>query len=266
MIIEGVEISHPEKIMYPEANVTKLDMIQYYAKIADTMLPYLKDRPLTLHRYPDGIDSNGFYQKKGAEYYPKFIKTIDVKTEEGQNTQILCNSKKALVYLANQGTIGFHTWLSKKDKLYKPDKVVFDLDPSSDSFERVKEAAFIIRDFLQERNIEPNVMTTGQHGIHVWYYIRRTQTFDELRPKLKGMAEAMETQNQDFFTTNIRKNKREGKIFIDYLRNAYAQTSVCPYSLRPNTEAGVAMPLEWKDLNDLKSANDFTIKNVQSLI
>lgn len=264
MKIEGIEISHPDKLIYPEANLTKLDMVQYYEKIADKMLPYLKDRPLTLHRFPDGIQSDGFYQKKAADYYPKFIKTIEVKTEEGHNTQILCNSKKTLVYLANQGTVSFHIWLSKKDELNKPDKVVFDLDPSTHSFKTVKEAAETTGEFLRKKGKDPQLMTTGQHGLHIWYHMRRTKTFDEVHQELKHMAEELEAQHTELFTTAIRKNQRQGKIFIDYLRNAYAQTSVCPYSLRPNKTAGVAMPLEWKDLKKVKSADQYTIKNVRT--
>lgn len=262
MKIQGIDISHPDKLMFPEAKITKQEMIRYYETIADKMLPYLKDRPLTLHRYPDGIASDGFYQKNAAEYFPKFIKTVKVKTEEGHNTQILCNSKKALIYLANQGTIGFHVWLSKKDKLYKPDKVVFDLDPAAHDFKTVKEAAKITGDFLRKKGEDPKVMTTGQHGIHVWYSKRRTKTFDELSQELKEMAEELESQHPEIFTTAIRKNKREGKIFIDYLRNAYAQTSVCPYSLRPNKNAGVAMPLQWNDLKKIDSADAYNLKNV----
>lgn len=259
MTIEGIDISHPDKMLFPEADISKLDMIRYYVKVADRMLPYLKDRPLTLHRFPDGIAASGFYQKNTADYFPRFIKRVNVATEKGQNTQMVCNSKKALIYLANQGTIGFHSWLSQTDKLQFPNKVVFDLDPSSNQFEAVKEAATITGKFLQQQGKTPHYMTTGQHGIHVWYPIRRTKSFDELRPQLKELAETMEAKHPDLFTTAIRKNQREGKIFIDYMRNAYAQTSVCPYSLRPNKKAGIATPISLEELRTLKSADAFNL-------
>lgn len=262
MEIAGIEISHPEKLIFPQAKITKLQMVEYYESVAEEMLPFLKNRPLTLHRFPDGIDKDGFYQKKAADYFPKFIKTIKVKTEEGHNTQIICNSKKSLIYLANQGTLGFHIWLSKKDKLYKPDKVVFDLDPSKNDFEKVKKAAKFTGDFLRRKNKEPQLMTSGKSGFHIYYSIRRTKTFDELRPELKELAEELAAQHTEVFTTSVRKNKREGKVFIDYLRNAYAQTSVCPYSLRPTKTAGVAMPIEWGELKNIKAANQYNIKNV----
>lgn len=261
MKIAGIDISHADKILFPEAKISKLEMINYYDHIADKMLPYLKDRPLTLHRFPSGVESQGFYQKSISDYFPGFIKTISIKTEAGENTQILCNSKKTLIYLANQGTISFHTWLSKSDKLYKPDKIVFDLDPAENSFEMVKKAAQITGDFLSSKNKKPKLMTSGKHGFHVWYTQRRTQTFEELKPKLKAMAQELEHEFPELFTTEIRKNKRDGRVFIDYLRNAYAQTSVCPYSLRGNAEAGIATPLKWSELETIKSAHQYNLKN-----
>lgn len=261
MKIDGIEITHPDKVIFPKAKITKIEMIQYYSEVADKMLPYLKNRILTLYRFPDGIDSKGFYQKKASDYYPDFIKRVQVTTEEGENTQIVCNSKKTLIYLANQGTVGFHPWLSKIDKINKPDKVVFDLDPAENSFEMVKEATEITGDFLRKKNIKPSLMTTGQHGFHVWYKIRRTKTFDEIKPELKEMAQELEMLHPELFTTSLRINQRDGKVFVDYLRNAYGQTSVCPYSLRPNPSAGSAMPISWEELPKLKSADQFNLKN-----
>ena len=261
MKIAGIEITHPDKILFPEHKITKGQVVAYYESVADKMLPFLKDRPLTLHRFPDGIQENGFYQKNVSDYFPSFIKTVLIKTEEGSNTQVICNSKKSLIYLANQGTISFHIWLSQKDKLDKPDKVVFDLDPPKDSFERVKDAAKKIGEFLRKTNKEPQLMTTGQNGLHVWYTMRRTQTFDEVRENVKAMAVELERKYPELLTTAVRKNKRDGKIFIDYLRNSYAQTSVCPYSLRPNPVAGVATPLSWRQLNSLKTGDQFTLLN-----
>jgi len=261
MNIAGVEISHPDKIIFPKENITKLQMVQYYEEVANKMLPYMHNRPLTLQRFPNGVNHDGFFQKNASDYFPDFIKTIKIKTEEGSNTQILCNSKKALIYLANQGTIVFHIWLSKKDKLYKPDKVVFDLDPSNNSFDEVKEAARLVGEYFREKGKNPQLMTTGQNGLHVWYKIRRTKTFDELHDTFKKDALELEEKYPDLFTTAIRKNQRQGKIFVDYLRNSYAQTSVCPYSLRANSQAGIAMPINWNDLGNLTSADAYTISN-----
>lgn len=259
MKIAGIEISHPDKIIYPKHKITKLDMVKYYEKVADDMLPYLKDRPLTLQRFPSGIKEDGFYQKSAGDYFPSFIKTVEIKTEDGSNTQVICNSKKSLIYLANQGTLSFHIWLAKKDKLDNPDKIVFDLDPTEKDFEKIKEAAVHVAHFLRKKSIDPKVMTTGQNGLHVWYNIRRTKTFDQVREEVKAMAQELEETYPKLLTTAVRKNKRDNKIFIDYLRNAYGQTSVCPYSLRPNESAGIATPISWEDLKSIKSADQFNL-------
>lgn len=259
MKIAGVEISNPDKILYPERKISKLEIVQYYHDIADKMLPYLKDRPLTLQRFPDGVSKEGFYQKNAADYFPDYIKTVEIPTEDGSNTQLYCNTQKSLVYLANQGVISFHTWVAKRDKLDKPDKLVFDLDPSDKDFEKVKEAAKIVGDFLREKDIEPNLMTTGQNGLHVWYKIYRTKTFDQIREEVKQMADELADSHPDLLTTEVRKNKRANRIFVDYLRNSYAQTSICPYSLRPNEQAGIATPISWDDLKNLKSADQFRL-------
>ncbi len=262
MEIAQVEITHPDKVIFPKKNITKGDMAEYYDKIADQMLPYLKDRPLTLHRFPNGIEEAGFYQKNISDYFPDYIKTVEIDTEEGTNTQIICNDKRTLLYLANQGTVEFHIWLSKKDKIRQPDKVIFDLDPPENGFEKVREAAKVVRNYLRKQKKEPQLMTTGQKGLHLYYSIRRGKDFDEIKKEARKVAEEVTRLRPDLLTTKIRKDQREGKIFVDYLRNAYAQTAVCPFSLRANEEAGVATPLEWEELSKLESASFYTIENI----
>lgn len=261
MKIAGVEITHPEKILFPKRKITKGTVAEYYESIADKMLPYLKNRPLTLVRFPSGIKNKGFFQKNVSEYFPDYIKRVEIETEEGSNIQFVCNNLKSLIYLANQNTIEFHLWLSKKDKLKKPDKVIFDLDPPKNSFERVKEGAAILRDYLQKENKDPQLMTTGKNGLHVYYTIRRGQDFDSLKQEVREHAEELVKMHPELFTTNIRKNQREGKIFLDYLRNAYAQTAVCPFSLRANETAGIATPIGWEELENLKSADYFKLED-----
>src|SRR5690554_4900587 len=261
MEIARVEISNPDKILFPKEGITKLQMVQYYEKVAEKMLPYLKDRPLTLHRFPSGIKDDGFYQKNAGDHFPTFIKRIQIKTEDGSNTQVLCNDKKSLIYLANQGTLSFHIWLAKKDKLNKPDKIVLDLDPSENNFDKVKEAATIVGDFLRKHNRNPKLMTTGQNGLHVWYKIRRTKDFDTVREEIKSMAANLAEKHPDLLTTAVRKDQRNKKIFVDYLRNSYGQTSICPYSLRSNEKAGIATPISWNELESLKSSSQFSLEN-----
>lgn len=258
MEIESVEITHPDKIIFPDKKISKGNVATYYERVAHLILPFLRDRPLTLHRFPGGIGQSGFYQKNASDYFPDFIKRVEVETEEGTNTQILCNNKKSLLYLVNQNTLAFHIWLSKKDKLRQPDKVVFDMDPPENSFEKVREAARLFRNFLEKKQKKPQLMTTGQSGFHVYYKIRRGKDFDQLKQEVRDMAEEMAASHPDLLTTHVRKDQRKGKIFVDYLRNSYAQTAVCPYSLRPNQSAGIAAPISWKELDSIEAADSIS--------
>lgn len=257
--IEGIKITHADKIMFPKKGYTKLDVINYYNRIADRMLPFLRNRPLTLQRFPNGIDQEGFYQKNANDYFPPFVKTEEIETEEGTIKQVVCNTKKTLIYLANQGTISFHIWASRIEMIQKPDRVILDLDPATDDFEKVKEAAVLVKNYLKGKGIQPELMTTGQSGLHVWYKIRRMYSFDEVREEVKLFARRLEEHYPDLLTTAVRKNKRKGKIFIDYLRNAYGQTAICPYSLRANEEAGIATPISWSELKALESSSFNTL-------
>lgn len=257
MKIASVEITHPEKLLFPQKKITKGQVAEYYFRVANKMLPYLKNRPLTLVRYPQGVTKKGFFQKNASEYFPDYIKRVEIETEEGINTQFICNNLKSLIYLANQNSIEFHIWLSKKDKLRQPDKVIFDLDPPDTSFIKVKKAAVLLREYLEKRKKKPQLATTGKKGLHISYKIRRGKAFDEVKAEVEQMAEELVDLFPDLLTTTIRKDQREGKIFVDYLRNAYAQTAVCPFSLRANEEAGIATPIEWEELEDLKSSSHF---------
>lgn len=261
MKIHEIEITHPKKIIFPEAQITKLDIVKYYRDYSDKILPFLKNRPLTIQRFPEGVSKPGFYQKKAADYFPSFVKTVRIPTQDGINTQIYCNTKKSLIYLVNQGTVSFHIWPAKRDQLKKPDKIIFDLDPSDNSFSKVKKAASLVAEYLKKKNHTPKIMTTGQTGLHLWYTIRRTQKFDSIREKIKAMAEELTLKHPQLFTTEMRKKDRGHKIFLDYLRNSYGQTSICPYSLRPNPVAGIAMPIDWNDLKNLHSGDQFNLKN-----
>lgn len=262
MKIHGVAITNPEKILFPASNASKLDVINYYKNFAGQIMPFLKGRPLTLRRFPDGIDQNGFFQKNASDYFPDFIKTIAIETEGGKNTTVVCNNIKTLLYLANQATIEFHIWLSRIDKLNKPDKVVFDLDPAVGSFESLKKAAEVIREFLGEQGIRCKLTTSGKNGLHLWYTKRRTQTFDQSREEVKGFAIDLASRYPELLTMAMRKEDRDGKIFMDYPRNSYSQTVICPFSLRATPKASIATPISWKELSNIKSAQEFNLGNI----
>lgn len=258
------KIGNLDKTFYPNAGIIKGDIIEYYEKIADTILPYLKNRPLTLQRFPNGIDDKNFYQKDKPDYFPNWIKSIKTKKQKGGKIEyVMCNDKASLIYLVNQAGIIFHAGLSTKNNLNKPDKIIIDLDPSTANFETIKTAAQGIRKIIEEKlNATAFVMTTGSRGLHVMLPIKPEEGFDTVREFSQNFATYIAKQYPEDLTTAVRKNKREGKLFLDVARNALGQTAVCPYSLRAIKNAPIATPLEWDELAKLESAQDYTISNI----
>jgi bifunctional non-homologous end joining protein LigD len=259
-----IELSNLDKVFYEEAGVTKGDVIEYYSRIYPTMAPHLADRPLTLHRYPDGIGGEGFYQKEAPDYIPGYVDTVEIeKVEGGKQPQLVCNNEETLVYLANLGTVTFHVWLSRSDRLHYPDKLIFDLDPPGDDFEPVREAAFDLRQLMKELGLYPYVMTTGSDGLHVALPLKRELEFDHVRRVAEVISSYLASRYPDKYTTEVRKAKRRGRLFLDMARNAYGQTSVAPYSLRERKECSVATPIEWEELHDSElQSRSYTIENI----
>lgn len=244
-----VEIKNRDKVFFPAEEITKGDLIDYYDDIADRLLPYLKDRPLTLRRFPDGIEEEGFYHKARPDYFPEWIPAVTVDKEEGGSIdQIVCNNKASLIYLINQGTVELHPWLSAREALGQPDRLVFDLDPPEGNFELVQRGAKLLHTFLEdELQLAAFLMTTGSQGMHVVCPIKADHTYETVRTLARSVAEHLSRQHPEELTTEVRKNKRDGRLFLDYLRNAYAQTSVAPYSVRAQAGAPVATPLAWDE-------------------
>ncbi len=259
-----IETSNEDKEVFPDAGLTKGNVIDYYEKIAGVMLPYLKDRTVSMQRFPDGIGTKGFYQKKAGGYFPDWIDTVSVKKEGGANTQVVINKAATLVYLANQAMLTPHIWLSRTDKLDHPDRLVFDLDPPDDDFTPVREAAKKVCHFLDdELGLPVFVQTTGSRGLHVVVPLDRSAGFDSVREFAQDAAKILAGRHPDTLTVEVRKNKRQGRLFLDTARNAYAQTFVAPYALRPRAGAPVATPLELEELKDPKlHARRFTVKNI----
>lgn len=257
-------VSNTEKIFFPKEKYTKGDLIDYYEKIAPVMLPYIKDRLITMVRFPDGINGKKFYQKGAPDYFPKWIKTKEIENRDGSTTNyVIANDQATLVYLANQASVTPHIWLSKRDKPEKPDRLIIDIDPEVDDFEKVKTTATKFKKILEEELGLPTfVMTTGSRGLHITIPLKRTRTFDQVREFAQSVANLMEKENPDLVTTAARKNKREGKIYLDVGRNAFGQTGVTPYAVRPIDGAPVATPLKWEELEDLTSAKEFNIRSI----
>ncbi len=257
------EISHPTKLLFPDDAITKADLIDYYERITDAMLPHVRGRLVMMHRFPDGIRGNDFYQKDVPDYFPRWIHTVAVKKEEGELRQLTIENGATLAWLANQGTITVHVGTSRCDAIRQPDRLVFDLDPSEDSFAAVRAAARAARELLESLGMRCWPMTTGSRGLHVVAPLDRSADFDEVRAFAADAAGFLAQWRPDELTVEIRKNKRRGRVFVDYLRNAYAQYAVAPYSVRALPGAPVATPLDWDDIDrGLADARHYSIANV----
>jgi len=256
--------SNLDKVLFPQSGITKGDLIDYYLRVSDYMLPHLKGRPLTLQRYPNGIDKKGFFQKEKSDYFPDWIKTSELEKQNGDTIRmVLAENKATLAYLANQACVIPHTWLSKVSSPHNPDKLIFDLDPADGEFDKVKEGAKILRNLLKEKfSLESYVMSTGSKGLHIVIPIKNNLSFEEVKRFTSRVARFMADQYAHDFTVEVRKNKREGRIFIDFLRNAYAQTGVAPYSLRARKGAPVAAPLSWDELDRFEETDSINLKNI----
>ena len=258
-----IKLSHTHKEYFPDEGYTKGDLINYFKDIADVMIPYMKERPLVMLRYPDGIKGKSFFHKDEPDYFPDWIKTKSIKKEGGTVNHVICNDAATLVYVANQGCITPHIWLSKIDKLKNLDTMIFDLDPPGDDFSEVIFAAKKLRAILtDELGINTFLKTTGSKGVHVEIPLLRKENFDEVRKFAQNISEVLVNRHPDKLTAEVRKNKRKGSVFLDVARNAYAQTAVAPYAVRAESGAPVATPIDWNELNSSMSPQKYNIKNI----
>ncbi|MEU7009877.1 non-homologous end-joining DNA ligase [Streptomyces sp. NPDC046332] len=245
-----VEVGRPEKVLFPEDGITKAGLATYYRTVARRMLPHLRGRPLMLERHPDGVGDRGFMQKDIPDHFPDWVHRAELPKEGGTVTYVLCEDTATLVLLADQGCITPHRWLSRADLPDRPDRLVFDLDPSDDDFARVRDAARWLHDLLDELRLPSQLMTTGSRGLHVSVPLDRGAAFDEVRAFAADVAGVLTARHPDRLTTEARKKARGGRLYVDLQRNAYGQTSVAPYAVRARPGAPVAAPIAWGDLDD----------------
>lgn len=263
--IGGVEVSKPNKVLFdqPESNaVTKAGLAQYYADIAEVMLPHVRDRPISMQRFPEGISAPGFYEKKAPGHFPDFVATTAVETAEGQQTQILVNNARTLVYLADQACITPHTWPAVAEHLRRPDQLIFDLDPSVPGLRAVRRATEMVGDLLAELDLTGYLKTTGSRGYHVVVPIRPAEHFDQVREFARAMAQVLVQRDPGLLTLEARKSKRGERVLVDIARNAYAQTAAPPYAARARHGAPVATPITWAELSGT-AADGYTITSVR---
>ncbi len=258
-----IEISRPEKVLFPEDDITKGELIEYYARIAPQMLPHLRNRPLTLERYPDGIKSKRFFQKEVPSYFPDWIRRVTVKKVGGTVTHVVCNDAATLVYLANQACMTPHISLSRIDKLDHPDQLVIDLDPQGDDFEPVRSTARAFKQLLDELELPSFFKTTGSRGLHIVVPLQRKDGFDSVRDFARELAGIVVSQAPEERTLEQLKAQRGARVFIDTNRNGYAQLVAPAYAVRARKGAPVSVPLDWSELEKKKLRSDgVTIRTI----
>jgi bifunctional non-homologous end joining protein LigD len=260
--VAGVEISKPDKVLFPADGLTKLDLATYYDAVADVMLPHLRGRPVNMQRFPDGIDAMAFYEKKVPSHFPDWVHTVEVHTEDGSQRQVVVDDRRSLVYLAQQACLTPHTWLCTVKDLERPDQLVFDLDPSDDSLAKVRRATRLVGELLGELGLTTYVKTTGSRGYHVLVPLRPGPGFDEVRDFARRCGELLVDRAPELLTLEQRKAKRGDRVFVDIGRNAYGQTAVPAYAVRARPGAPVSTPITWDELSRVQPAQ-FTITSVR---
>ena len=261
--LAGVRLTHPEKVLYPEDGITKLDLAAYYYAIADWILPHIEDRPLVLVRCPEGHTGECFFQKHPGLGSPAALRQIPVQEKDRAEKYVVVDDKKGLISLVQISALEIHAWGSRADKLERPDRLVFDLDPAENvAWPVVVQSAREVRDFLKELDLRSFVKTSGGKGLHLVVPIDRRHDWDEAKTFCKMVADAIVQASPRRYTANMAKAARPGKIFIDYLRNGRGATAVVAYSTRARPGAPVSAPLAWEELNEHIHSTHFTIRNM----
>jgi bifunctional non-homologous end joining protein LigD len=263
-VVEGVEISNPGRIIDPASGLTKFDLARYHALVADRMLPYVANRPLSTVRCPQGLGKKCFFQKHIGEGFPKAVSSVRVKEKDDKPADyIMIDSVRGLITLVQFGVIEFHPWGSTADDLEHPDYLVFDLDPGPGvSWDDVKEGALHVREVLEGVKLASFLKTSGGKGLHVCVPIEPAADWDTAKAFARAVALHLEKRDPDRYIANMSKDRRKGRIFVDYLRNGRGATSVAPYSVRARPGSGVSMPLAWGALDALGSAAQFTAPDI----
>ncbi len=257
----AMEITSPDRVLFPDDGFTKATIVAYYESAAPVMIRHLAGRPLTLERFPRGIDGGGFMQKNAGAHFPASIERISVPKRGGTTTYAVVHEAADIPYLANQGTIAFHVWPSRVPDLWRMDRIVIDLDPPAGETEAAREAAAIAGRALGDLGLPAMPMTTGSKGYHVVSPIIPTIEPRRLATAMQGFSLLLAARHPELLTTEFRKVNRSGRVFVDWLRNSPASTSVCPWSLRPNLRAPVAMPITWEELTHV-TPDAFNLGNI----
>jgi bifunctional non-homologous end joining protein LigD len=252
-----IEISHPDKTLFRDPDITKRQLAEHYEQVADAMVPHVRGRPLALQAFPNGIDENGFFMKSVPRYFPDWITTVSVPKRGGTLTQVVADEPATMVYLAGQNVITPHIWLSRADQPRQPDRLIVDFDPSPGvGFAEVRAAARDAGERLRTAGLVPFAMVTGSRGVHVVCPLRRGPSFSDVHGFTRALAEAMVADDEKNLTLEWHRSERGRRIYVDVNRINYAQHAVAPYAVRPRRGAPVAMPIAWEELSDAKLEPD----------
>jgi len=264
-IIEGVRLSNPDKVLYPEQGITKSELAEYYVAVADRMLPHVANRPVTMVRCPTGSEKKCFYQRHaGSGVLPQLH---EVTVPGFDDPYLYIKDLPGLIAMVQMGTLEVHPWGVTVERPDMPDRIIFDLDPDEGlGFQDVIQAALEVRERLSRLGLESFVKTTGGKGLHVVLPIEPVTAWPAAKAFAKSMSEEMAADAPERYLTKISKAERAGRIFIDYLRNDPTSTAVGPYSTRSRPGAPVAMPIEWDELNGPLDPSAFTVRTAPARI
>jgi bifunctional non-homologous end joining protein LigD len=260
-----VQVSSVGKPFFPDAGLTKGDLLAYYRDVAEVMLPYLRGRPLNLQRFPNGVGGHGFWQQGAADHFPDWVRTVTVERRGRGGTvdHVVCEDAATIVYLANLATVTFHAWTSTVDHLARPDLVIIDLDPDpGQGLDVVRAAARAVKAACEELGLTPYVQTSGSRGYHVVTPLVPGPDVEVVRDFAAELAALVAARDPRRLSVEWRKAKRDGRLLLDTARNGYAQTLVAPYSVRPRPEAPVATPIDWAELGRVEPRS-YTLTNLR---
>jgi bifunctional non-homologous end joining protein LigD len=262
--ISGVTLSNPERVLYPEIGVTKRELAEYYSDIADRIMPHLAGRPLTVVRCPEGREKECFYQKHLGDAVSDLLRSIPIVEKDGLHQYSVADNIDGVIGLVQIGVLEIHVWGSREDNLEKPDMMIFDLDPAPDvDWAKIIEAAGLMRERLSDLGLASFVKTTGGKGLHIVVPLAPKADWETVKAFSRAVAESVVHKAPAQYIATMSKEKRRGKIFIDYLRNGRGATSVAPYSTRSRQDAPVSTPVAWDELTADLKPDSYNIRNIR---
>lgn len=261
--IDGVRVTSPDKVLYAEQGITKRALAEYYLAVAETMLPHVAHRPITLVRCPTGAEKKCFYQRHAGSGVPAELAQIEVPGFKESGAYLYIKDRKGLVALVQMGVLEIHPWGVRVDRPDRPDRVIFDLDPGEGLAVRdVVAAALEVKQALEARGLRSLVKTTGGKGLHVIVPLERRHDWPQVKAFAKAVAEEMAARDPSRYLSRMSIAERVGRVFVDYLRNDPTATAVAPYSTRARPGAPVATPLRWDEVTPELDPRRFTIETV----